>query len=242
MRINVDFHVHSDASPDGRDGISRLLAGAKRAQLAAIAVCDHDLCTPLPAEDGILLIPGTEISTDLGHILGLFLEQPVVLERSGGLPKARAAIDAIHAAGGIAVLAHPFQRRTADAASYLDLPFDAIEAANARAAMKVRDANARAARLAQNMQLPSTGGSDAHSAKELGSAYTELDAAACTIPALRAALLAGKGRPVLQKTCTWKRKALSQWTKARRSGSAKRQAKALCYLGAAVLRDLKKGE
>ena len=75
----VDLHVHTAASPDGRSSLADLAAAAKRAGLDAMAICDHDLCTPVPeALEGVLLIPACEVSTRAGHITGLFLDGPTL--------------------------------------------------------------------------------------------------------------------------------------------------------------------
>ena len=83
----ADLHVHTAASPDGRSSLEDLTAAAAAAGLQALAVTDHDRCTPVPAAmNGILLIPGCELSTRAGHITGLFLERPVDLAALGHLP------------------------------------------------------------------------------------------------------------------------------------------------------------
>ena len=75
------------------------------------------------------------------------------------------------------------------------------------------------------------GGSDAHDAAEAGNAYTELEAEALAVSALREALAAGRSRAVLRRNTSHFRKGLSQWTKARRGGGLPRLGKAALYLG-----------
>lgn len=225
----VDLHVHTAASADGRSSLEDIAKAARAAGLDAVAVTDHDLCTPVPAAlEGVALIPGCEVSTAAGHITGVFLERP--LEALGRLPPPEAAVRAIREAGGLAVLAHPYQRPGAAPEAFA-FPLDGIEAANARACFKVPEANEKAAALAQKRGLPAAGGSDAHDAVEVGNAYTELEAQALTLPALREALAAGRSRAVLRRNTSHFRKGLSQWTKARRGGSLPRLGKAALYLG-----------
>ena len=227
----VDLHLHTAASPDGRSSLEGIAKAAKAAGLDAIAVTDHDLCTPVPAAlEGVLLIPGCEVSTAAGHITGLFLERPLPLEALGRLPAPETAVEAIREAGGLAVLAHPYQRPGA-APEQFTFPLDAIEAVNARACFKVPEANEKAAALAQKRGLPAVGGSDAHDAAEVGNAYTELEAEALAVSALREALAAGRSRAVLRRNTSHFRKGLSQWTKARRGGGLPRLGKAALYLG-----------
>lgn len=225
----VDLHVHTDASADGRSSLEDIAKAARAAGLDAVAVTDHNLCTPVPAAlEGVALIPGCEVSTAAGHITGVFLERP--LEALGRLPPPEAAVRAIREAGGLAVLAHPYQRPGAAPEAFA-FPLDGIEAANARACFKVPEANEKAAALAQKRGLPAAGGSDAHDAAEVGNAYTELEAQALTLPALREALAAGRSRAVLRRNTSHFRKGLSQWTKAQRGGSLPRLGKAALYLG-----------
>lgn len=236
--FSVDLHVHTDASPDGRSPLPALVKAARAAGLHAIAVTDHNLCTPVPAElDGVLLIPGCEVSTQIGHITALFLERPLELDRLGKLPPPEAAVDAIRAAGALAVLAHPYQRPGAEPERFT-FPLDGIETANARASFKAADANEKAAELARQRALPCTGGSDAHDAAEVGNAYTLLDAGDLSLPSLRRALAEGRCTAVLRRGTPHIRKGLSQWTKARRGGIV-RLPKAALYLAYCAALDLR---
>ena len=93
--FKADLHVHTSASPDGRSALPALAAAARARGLHALAVTDHNLCTPAPAAlDGVLLIPGCEVSTQAGHITALFLERPLDLDMSGPLPPPEAAVEA----------------------------------------------------------------------------------------------------------------------------------------------------
>lgn len=78
-----DLHTHSVYS-DGTSTPAELIAGAKEAGLAAIALTDHNTVAGLPffldaAEgSGVEAVPGVEFSTDYGeielHILALFVK------------------------------------------------------------------------------------------------------------------------------------------------------------------------
>lgn len=213
--FRVDLHVHTDASPDGRSSLAEIARAARAAGLDAAAITDHDLCTEIPAAlEGVLLIPGCEVSTRAGHITGLFLERPLALEK---LPEPERAVEEIRSAGGLAVLAHPYQRPGAEPERF-GFPLDGVEAVNARAQFKVRDANSRAAQLARERGLAHVGGSDAHDAAEVGNGYTVLEAEELSLAALREALAAGRSTAVLRRNTPRLRKGLSQWTKARRRG------------------------
>lgn len=240
MTYKADLHVHTAASLDGLSSLEELTAAAKEAGLDAVAITDHNLCTPVPQRlNGVLLIPGCEVSTRQGHVTGLFLEEPLDLEglRKNGLPQGGDAVEEIHRRGGIAVLAHPYQSPGA-APEDFDFRPDCVEGANARAALKVKDANERAAALARRWGLPAVGGSDAHSRCEVGNARTWVQAEALTLPALREALLAGRCGPVLQKNTPHLRKGFSQLAQARRRGGVKNLAVGCAYAAYCGVLDL----
>jgi hypothetical protein len=136
---------------------------------------------------------GAEISTKNGHLLGLWLEEPV----PPGL-SALETIERIHAQGGLAVAAHPFHpirgsRRGQRSIGRLmpDLPVDAVEVVNNAGVFSVVY-DAWAALRNMEWMLPVTAGSDAHHVWYLGSALTRFDGRDAA--ALRRALVAGRTR------------------------------------------------
>ena len=71
-------HVHTTHS-DGALDVADVAAAARNAGLDFVVVTDHNTFGAKPAEGyagDLLLIVGTEISTDSGHILGLGLDEP----------------------------------------------------------------------------------------------------------------------------------------------------------------------
>ena len=187
MKLTLDLHVHSDASFDGRMSVRQIALLAKARGIDGVAICDHDVVYTGPTEvEGVLIIPGAEFSTEHGHLLGLFVTEQIEARELD------AAIDAVHACGGLAVMAHPFER-SSDAQrldAYLDR-LDGIEVWNGRADRKNPQANAMACALAQRAAKPVTAGSDAHLPEEIGNGVVTLEADALTLPAVRAALLRG---------------------------------------------------
>lgn len=202
MIYRLDLHLHTDASPDSRVSVADAVRKAKEKNLHALAVCDHNRCAPqeifdAPLRDGVLLIPGVEYSTEAGHLLGLFLQAPVRVpgEESGRVAFADASA-AIRAAGGKCVLAHPYeltQRSVEEIDARIaahEAMLDGVEIFNARATKKRSNANALARAAAERISHPvwMTAGSDAHTKREIGGAYVEVEAAELTADALRAAL------------------------------------------------------
>ena len=186
----------------------------------------------------MLLIPGVEITSANGHILGLFLERPIDFAALGKYPAPEKAIEAIHACGGLAVLAHPFAPVKLSEDEISKLPFDAVETANARAMLKP-GANEKARQLAAGLHLPGTGGSDAHCAKELGGCVTEFTCEP-SLSALKAALLEGRCNPIEVRACKWVWKGFSKLRRERTCGTFVSRCKALGYFAGCVLRDILK--
>lgn len=195
MELKLDLHVHGQCSPDSRLTMEQTAALCRARGLDGFALCDHDVCHLTPTElDGILVLPGIEISTEEGHLLGLFPERPVVPTKDF-----KEAVRRIHAAGGIAVLAHPYQKRrqtTAEIDARLERigsVLDGLEVFNARAEQGRDGANAAALAAARRLGLPGLAGSDAHLAAEIGNAFVTVTVQERTLPAIKAALLSGGG-------------------------------------------------
>ena len=216
MKIRLDMHIHSYHSPDGVMPLSEIATRAREAGLHGVAVCDHN--HTLPEDEyraefpGLLLIPGVEVSTDAGHLLGWFVTEPV---RARTLPE---AVAEIHAQGGIAVLAHPFEHmKSPERAEYAAEYVDGIEVWNSRAERKNRKANAMAAAFAAAHGLRGFAGSDAHTPREIGNGVTVVQADALTADAVKAALLAGARTEGRRSKAIWT--AASQYARRRKSGA-----------------------
>ena len=170
MKLILDLHLHSKASFDGRMGIEEIAALAKARGLDGVAICDHDVVYTGPTEvDGVLILPGVEFSTEYGHLLALFLSQEI------SYTTWEETTEAVHAQGGVTVLAHPFQKsRPASALLPLVPHLDGVEVWNSRANRKNPQANAQAAAFACQTGLVPTAGSDAHLPPGSGGRYPDL--------------------------------------------------------------------
>jgi len=117
-----------------------------------------------------------EVTTRSGHLLALWVEEPVRSLRPLG-----ETVAAIHGAGGLAVVPHPFSyltrsvgRRALERLLAEDDPEtrpDGIELANSSPAGRVTGDMARRLNR-ERYGLAETGGSDAHFPEEVGAATT----------------------------------------------------------------------
>lgn len=132
MELRLDLHIHSERSFDGCMSLSEIVALARERGLNGVAICDHDrVLDEVPEFDDFLVIPATEVSTERGHLLGLFVREPIETR------KFSESVTAIHAQGGLAVIAHPFEHST-DANRLDDVMsrLDGVEIWNSRADRK----------------------------------------------------------------------------------------------------------
>ncbi|ABN57526.1 MULTISPECIES: PHP domain-containing protein [Methanoculleus] len=161
--LYFDCHIHSNYSQDSLMRPGRILKRAKEVGLTGVAITDHDTirgslhARKLEKEVGVTVIPGVEILTDSGDIIGLFVNEEI---RSRGWDE---VIEEIRGQGGVAVLPHPYR-------SHLDIPrlakaVDLIEVWNARS---TAEQNERALQLAEGLKKPGIYGSDAHTYGEIG--------------------------------------------------------------------------
>ncbi len=170
--------------------LDTIVAAARKRGLHGIAISDHDRSpSDWPFYDDFVIIPACEVSSPYGHLLGYFIHD---------LPSTREfadAIDEIHAQGGLAVIAHPFEHFQEEDhfTPFLD-KVDGIEVFNSRAERKHDDANDRARAYAAKHRLRPFAGSDAHRPPEIGNGYLELPIEPTTdLETIRAALLEGRG-------------------------------------------------
>lgn len=240
MIYRVDLHVHTNATEGAPSTLEELVRAARRAGLDAIAITDRDYCTPVPIElRGVLLIPGCEVTTLGGQIVGVFLDRPLDLVRlrRAGLPTADEAVMEIHRCGGLAILAHPFAEKDANPALFPIRP-DAVETFSARATLQCSDANQRAALWAAEHQRPKVGSSNAHSAQELGNGYTEIACRRLTRASLKEAVDLGHCRPISVRDTDNTVCGYATLASARRQGGKKLILKSTLALGICKLMDL----
>ena len=107
MNVNrYDLHVHSWFSNDCKSDPKDILKIAKRNGLSGIAITDHN-SIKFHHENfkmsGLLIIPGVEVSTKKGHVIGLGIKETV---EKGLSPEE--TVEKIIELGGLATIPHPF--------------------------------------------------------------------------------------------------------------------------------------
>lgn len=173
MPLKIDMHVHTCYSADSLITPEELVFYAKKRGLDGVAVTDHgrlDGALKIAAETDFLIVPGIEIASSDGHVVGLNVTEPV----SGKL-SADETVDRIHGAGGIAVACHPVGLFKGGLGKHINLSFDAVEVINS-SAIPFSYAVKQSMKIASRLGKPRLAGSDAHYGPEIGCAYTVVNA------------------------------------------------------------------
>ena len=173
--IRIDLHVHTLYSGDSNISPKMLIEQLNiNPTVKAVAITDHDTIEGYKhvkklaeAYEGLLVIPGVEVSTFEGHINVLGVEE---------MPKyplsAEELIDFARERQAVVVIPHPYRVcGLGDNAKKLDA--DAIETLNYRAS---KAENKLAEKLAKELNLPGVAGTDAHRPNQLFKVYTEVNA------------------------------------------------------------------
>jgi predicted metal-dependent phosphoesterase TrpH len=183
----ADIHIHSNYS-DGRPSIEEILEYVEhQTNLDVIAITDHDTIEGALYAREIMkkkkyrfeLIVGEEISSEEGHILGLFLNEKIEPCQS-----AHETLKQIHVQGGISIAAHPLYKSRMNNGRVIwakgvgattliqEKPhFNAIETVNATPTFE--EENLRAKYINRLLLLRAeTGSSDAHILQAIAKGYT----------------------------------------------------------------------
>ncbi len=172
MQVKADLHVHTVYSADSIITPKELVFYAKKRGLNAVAVTDHNKvegALKIAKETDFLVIPGIEVSSRDGHIVGLNIHEAIPRGLS-----ADETVERIHQAGGIAIACHPFALFKGSIGKHVTAKFDAVETINS-SSFPFRRASRKAHELAENFKLPKVAGTDAHYAPVIGFAYTVID-------------------------------------------------------------------
>jgi len=195
----ADLHMHTCHS-DGRATVRELLDAVRnRTDLDVIAITDHDTLSgadearEMASDYPFEIVAGEEISTLNGHLIGLFLEEPVQPKMT-----IEETVREVHVQGGLAYIPHPFFWNGYFSRHYtsiyelgvrlIDACVDGIEVVTQTPAL--RWANNQARRFADDIGcLAQLAGSGTHDCHGIGRAYTLFPGG--TAADLRAAIVGG---------------------------------------------------
>ena len=219
--LRLDLHNHTHFSADGLMTPEVLLETAKAKGIGCIAVTDHNTvqgaleALALSRADSTLprVIPGVELRTQAGEIIGLYVNEEI----PRGLPLGEAA-RRIREQGGLVYLPHPFDvfRRGAITRAERD---DAAVLADLVEVVNGRSLSGRSTRKARDLAVrsgkPGGAGSDAHRKSEVGRARVVVSdhPTRDTLVALVAAGTVSHDLGRRQYTFNWARQAMAPVTR-----------------------------
>jgi predicted metal-dependent phosphoesterase TrpH len=172
-RWRLDLHAHTWHSRDCPVSPERVVRAAKRRGMDGIAITNHGRFAGHGAAQeasgpDFHVIPGEEVYSSAGEIIGLFLREEIP---NGLSPEA--TCEAIRAQGGVVIVPHPYDRyrKGAIGEAVLDRLIaaglvDAVEVFNGRMIAPMDNWAAR--RYAVAHHVPMVVGSDGHSSWEYG--------------------------------------------------------------------------
>ena len=179
--LKLDLHVHTIFSGDSLIKPAQLLAQARRKGLDGFAITDHDsmkayrILKEKNDEKELIIIPGMEIETHIGEVMGLFLKEEIDVTDNSFFT----VVHKIKDQGGLVVIPHPFDflrdnhlKMSLLNDKIVDKYIDGIEIMNSRTVFSHCVKKART--YQKTHDLFETGGSDAHTIKEIGNGYTVL--------------------------------------------------------------------
>jgi predicted metal-dependent phosphoesterase TrpH len=174
--LRCDLHLHSFRSHDSNTGLDKIIRTCLERGINCVALTDHNSfasalelqrLAPFP------VIPGEEVMTTEGEIIGLFLQEEIPRGMSPG-----ATAEEIKRQGGVVYIPHPFDRlRKGPLAREALLEIidmvDVVETFNSRITL-MEDVRAAEQFAATHGKLKGAG-SDAHVWWELGRSYVEME-------------------------------------------------------------------
>lgn len=179
--MKIDLHIHTNYSPCSNLSLSHLISKCKKKRIDCVAITDHDtidgalqLKKILPQNTKLLkVIIGEEITTQDGHIIGLFLKEKIPSHMSS-----KKTILEIKKQGGLVFIPHPFDIFRTSRIGLKKLKkiyhqVDIIEIFNGRTIFPYNDKKAK--KFSSEYKITPGIGTDAHCKWEIGKAYIEME-------------------------------------------------------------------
>ena len=182
--LKLDLHLHSKYSDDGMGSPREIIQLIKKKGLDGLAITDHNsiegsLKALKIAPKDFIVIPGIEVSTTDGHILGLNIKENISKSLS-----IEETVEKIIEIGGIPIVPHLFRNMSGIKDENLKKIHKKIPAIEVYNSCSLPKTNIKTAKIAKKYNLGGTGGSDSHDLLYAGYAYTIVDTTDKTIDSI----------------------------------------------------------
>ena len=176
MIFKIDIHIHTKFSGDNYTEPEETVLHAIEINLQGIAFTEHysyeasEYAEKLREKykDRIMIFRGVEFSAAEGHCLVFGVNTDKLSIKNAPVEE---VIKVVNGSGGNVVPSHPFRGENSLGDKIEQIKgFSAIEGYNG---YSHHSQNTKAVEAAKRLQIPYTGGSDAHEAKEVGACFTE---------------------------------------------------------------------
>src|SRR5713226_7814672 len=189
LQLKLDLHVHTNRSSDAFTSPKQLTIICRDRGLDGLAITDHNVLS-VDSSNEVVFLPGIEISTRDGHIIGLGVSEAV--------PRGLSADDTIRRINnlhGISIVPHPYDLlRSSVRPDTLAVRPDAIEVINSSSFLHSVTWK-RARKFAEKENYPMTAGSYSHIPETIGRAYTEIESKSKDTGSILASLVSGSVSP-----------------------------------------------
>lgn len=180
--MRMDLHCHTEVSHDCRTAMRDIPGWMLRTNTRVLAITDHDkhragpelqrMVRDMGLDDRLSIIPGEEITTSEGELIGLFLQERIPPKLTP-----EETVREIRAQGGLVLLQHGFDplkryRLRPAATERIADQIDIVETFNSRLSRHHWNRVAAAWAKAHG-NLPVCAGSDAHTLRDIGEAWVE---------------------------------------------------------------------
>ena len=195
--FTVDLHTHTrffhgfEGEPTRFDPIGANLSAlyGQWRGLDGLALTNHDYYADFEViPERLQFIPGVEITTTQGHALVVGPDPPT--RTAPGELTPQEVVTLAHNAGCAAIIAHPYRRSNIRKSG---ADFDAVEI-NGKHPGNIDQIQ----KLADSLDLPIVGGSDAHFPFEVGRVFTTIDTDVLTPESVVAAIRAEQVEPYVR--------------------------------------------
>ena len=108
--LKIDMHVHTVYSKDSLIKPKELIDYGILKGIDGIVICDHQslaaykILKHKAAEKDFIIIPGMEIETNIGEVIGIFLDEDFQIKNNNFFT----VIDKIKDSNGLVFIPHPF--------------------------------------------------------------------------------------------------------------------------------------